>query len=667
MQDYLLKGLLLSFVFYLGLILLARKNYRGVYLLSGFYAGLSFLLSLFFLLFHGSSQAAVFPLGLPGTGAHFRIDSLSAFFLLVVNLATFMASLYGLGYGSHFAEQQRILPFYILFLGSMNMVLLAADMFSFLFFWELMSLSSWALVMSSHKEKETAGAGFIYLLMAVLGTFALLFSMSLLASHSGTFSFEGMSKAALPSKSASLVFALALFGAGSKAGLVPLHAWLPRAHPAAPSHVSALMSGVMTKVAVYGFLRIVFDLLRTQEKWWSYLLLVIAGVSMIAGVLYALMQHDLKRLLAYHTIENIGIVFVGIGLAMAFKTYGMVAASALSFSASLFHVLNHSLFKNLLFLGAGSIQSSTGSRDMEKLGGLVSKMPYTAFAFLMGSMAICALPPLNGFVSEWLLMQSILLSPQLPSWGLKFLVPSIGAFLALSAALAASCFIKVYGITFLGRPRSMSAMAATETDRWSLLALYFLAFLCLLWGVFPAPVLHLLGPAVGLLSGGEYFNLSGKPFYEPLSLNIDRNAYNGLFLILLLGGFSLCVLFMVLGKASPYARKTPAWDCGYPENSPFCQYTAGSYAQPIRKVFGPAFFAVKEKVICLSPWLPKPARIFLRLHDLAWEYGYLPVARTIDRWSAKINILQFLTVRRYLVLVFVTLVVLLLSLALMLQ
>ncbi|QSR89439.1 hydrogenase 4 subunit B [Methylacidiphilum caldifontis] len=666
MKEYLLKGLLLFFLFYILFIFFAKKNYKAIYLLSSLYAGLSLLFSLFFLLSGQPSQSAAFPLGLPGTGAHFRIDSLSAFFMLVVNLASFVSSIYGLGYGSHFPEQQRILPFYILFLGSMNMVLLASDMFGFLFFWELMSLSSWALVMSSHKEKETPEAGFIYLLMAVLGTFALLFSMSLIAAQSGSYSFEQMTKAVLSEKTSSLVFALALFGAGSKAGLVPLHVWLPRAHPAAPSHVSALMSGVMTKVAVYGFLRIVFDLLRTQQKWWSYLILIISGISTVSGVLYALMQHDLKKLLAYHTIENIGIIFVGIGLAMAFKTHGMVVASALSLTAALFHVLNHSLFKNLLFLGSGAIQSSTGWRDMEKLGGLIAKMPHTALAFLIGSIAISALPPLNGFVSEWLLLQSILLSPQLPSWGLKFLVPAVGAFLALSAALAASCFIKVYGITFLGRPRSMSAMAACESDWCSVGAMYFVAFLCLLFGIFPAPVLHLLGSAVEALAGGVYFSLSGKPFYEPLSLNIDRNAYNGTFLILLLGGFFLFVLVMILGKASPYIRKTPIWDCGYPENSPSCQYTAGSYAQPIRKVFGPSFFALREKVVSYSPWLPRAARMYVRLHDLVWEYLFLPVAIAVNRFSIKINVLQFLTVRRYLVLVFLTLVILLALLTVML-
>ena len=250
---------------------------------------------------------------------------------------------------------------------------------------------------------------------------------------------------------AALVLVLTIVGAGSKAGVVPLHAWLPLAHPAAPSHVSALMSGVMTKVAVYGFVRIVFDLLGPPDWWWSMVVLAVGGITAVMGVLYALMQHDLKRLLAYHTVENIGIIYIGLGLALAFKADDMPLAAALALTAGLFHVFNHSVFKSLLFFGAGAVLNATGERDMEHLGGLIHRMPQTAFVFLVGCVAISALPPLNGFVSEWLTFQAILLSPQLPAWGLKFMVPAVGALLALSAALAAACFVKAFGVSFLGR------------------------------------------------------------------------------------------------------------------------------------------------------------------------------------------------------------------------
>ena len=303
---------------------------------------------------------------------------------------------------------------------------------------------------------------------------------------------------------AALVLVLTIVGAGSKAGVVPLHAWLPLAHPAAPSHVSALMSGVMTKVAVYGFVRIVFDLLGPPDWWWSMVVLAVGGITAVMGVLYALMQHDLKRLLAYHTVENIGIIYIGLGLALAFKAHDMPLAAALALTAGLFHVFNHSVFKSLLFFGAGAVLNATGERDMEHLGGLIHRMPQTAFVFLVGCVAISALPPLNGFVSEWLTFQAILLSPQLPSWGLKFLVPAVGALLALSAALAAACFVKAFGVSFLGRARTPAAAQAQETDSNSLAAMYFLAALCLVAGILPGIFIDALAPVTNSLVGVEH-------------------------------------------------------------------------------------------------------------------------------------------------------------------
>ena len=394
------------------------------------------------------------PLGLPWLGAHFRLDGLSAVFLIVVNLGAAAASLYAVGYGRHEHAPERVLAFYPAFLAAMNLVVLADDAFSFLLAWEFMSLSSWALVVAHHRVADNIHAGYVYLLMASVGTLALLLAFGLLAGPQGLYGFDQIRLAAPSPGLEALVLMLVLAGAGSKAGLVPLHVWLPLAHPAAPSHVSALMSGVMTKVAVYGFVRIVFDLLGPPAWWWSMVVLALGGITCLLGVLHALMQHDLKRLLAYHTVENIGIIFIGLGLALAFEAHGMAAAAALAMSAGLFHAFNHCLFKSLLFFGAGAVLTATGERDMEHLGGLIHRMPVTAFFFLVGCVAISALPPFNGFVSEWLTFQAILLSPDLPSWGLRLLVPAVGALLALSAALAAACFVKAFGITFPGpRPR----------------------------------------------------------------------------------------------------------------------------------------------------------------------------------------------------------------------
>ena len=287
---------------------------------------------------------------------------------------------------------------------------------------------------------------------------------------------------------ATVVLILMLLGAGSKAGPVPLHVWLPLAHPAAPSHVSALMSGVMTKVAVYGFIRVMFDLLGEPTWWSSVVVLFLGGLTAVLGILHALMEKDLKRLLAYSTIENIGVVFVSLGLALAFKANGM------GWAAALFHVLNHSFFKSLLFFGAGAVLTATGERDMEKLGGLIHRMPVTSFVFPAGCVAISALPPFNGFVSEWLAFQAILQSPDLPQWGLKVMVPGIGGLLALSAALAAACFVKAFGITFLGRPQTEVVNSAREVDRYSLAAIASLAVLCLLTGILPGFIIDSLSP-----------------------------------------------------------------------------------------------------------------------------------------------------------------------------
>ena len=419
-----------------------------------------------------AALTAALPLGLPWIGAHFRMDVLSAFFLAIVNLGGAAASLYAIGYGAHEKHPSRILPFFPAFLAGMNLVLLADDAFSFLVAWEFMSLSSWALVMAHHHDAENRRAGFIYLLMASFGTLALLMAFGLLAGSVGGYSFADIRDAAHgPSWKSGLVLALVLLGAGSKAGLVPLHIWLPLAHPAAPSHVSALMSGVMTKVAIYGFIRIVFDLLGPPEFWWSMPPLTLGAITAMLGILSATIQSDLKKLLAYSTIENIGIIFVALGLALAFKANGMALPAALAFTAALFHVFNHSLFKSLLFLGAGAVQGATGERDIERLGGLIHSMPRTAFVFLGACLAISALPPLNGFVSEWLVFQAVLLSPSLPQWSLKLLVPAVGVALALSAALCAGCFVRAYGVAFLGRARSIAAKDARETDPWSLSAM----------------------------------------------------------------------------------------------------------------------------------------------------------------------------------------------------
>ena len=610
-----------------------------------------------------ATPSVTLPLGLPWLGAHFRLDSLSAFFLVVVNLGTAVASLFAIGYGQHEDAPHRVLPFYPAFLAGMNLVVLADDAFSFLISWEFMSLTSWALVMTHHRERDNRYAAYVYLVMASFGTIALLLAFGLLAGPEGHYGFAAIRDGGLAPGLASLTLILTIVGAGSKAGLVPLHVWLPLAHPAAPSHVSALMSGVMTKVAVYGFIRIVFDLLGAPQWWWSMVVLALAGVTTVMGVLYALMQHDLKRLLAYHTVENIGIIFIGLGLALAFKAYDLKWAAALALTAGLLHVLNHSLFKSLLFFGAGAVLVMTGERNMEHLGGLIHRMPQTAFVFLVGCVAISALPPLNGFVSEWLTFQAILQSPQLPSWGLKFLVPAVGALLALSAALAAACFVKAFGVTFLGRPRMPQAERARETDRFSLAAMFVLAALCLLAGILPGLFIDLLAPVVKGLVGDRMPVQTGVQWLSIVPIMESRSSYNGLlvFLFMVISGF--LAAFVIHRYASDKLRRGPAWDCGFPDANPATQYTADSFAQPIRRVYGSIAFRVRETGEMPPPGDMRPARLVVELRDLIWDMFYAPIVTGVTHAAGRLNNLQFLTIRQYLSLVFGALVTLLLVLA----
>ncbi len=633
--------------------------YGGSLVLSG----AALVIALVSLLGGAPTETVVLPIGLPWIGAHFQIDALSSFFLCVVNLGGALASLYALGYGKHERAPERVLPFYPLFLAAMNLVIIADDAFTFLFSWEFMSLSSWALVMAHDKVEANVRAGYIYLVMASFGTLALLLAFGLLAGSDGAYGFDAIRASQHMPALTGLVLILVLLGAGSKAGLVPLHAWLPLAHPAAPSHVSGLLSGVMTKVAVYAFVRIVFDLIGEPAWWWSLVVLALAGITCVMGVLYALMQHDLKRLLAYHTVENIGIIFIGLGLALAFRSYGMALAAALAFTAALLHVFNHSLFKSLLFFGAGAVLSATGERDMEHLGGLIHPMPLTAFVFLVGCVAISALPPLNGFVSEWLTFQAILISPELPAWGLKFLVPAVGALLALSAALAAACFVKAFGVTFLGRPRTEAAKRAHEADRFSLAAMFILAGLCLIAGTLPGFFIDALAPVAKGLVGASMPVQRDVPFLSIVPIAEARSSYNGLLVFLFMVFSGTAAAFVIHRFASDRLRRGPAWDCGYPDPSPRTQYTASSFAQPIRRVFGTLVFRARETVEMPLPGSTAPARIAVRLTDLIWDTLYAPVADAVEIIAGRVNQFQYLSIRRYLSFVFAALVGLLLVLA----
>lgn len=392
-------------------------------------------------------------------------------------------------------------------------------------------------------------------------------------------------------------------------------------------------------------------------------ILAAAGASAVLGILQALMQTDLKRLLAYSTIENVGLIFAGLGLALAFQANGLSAAAALALTAALFHVLNHTLFKSVLFFGAGAITTATGQRDLNALGGLIHRMPVTSVVVLVACVAISALPPLNGFASEWLTFQAILLSPQIPQWGLKLLVPAIGALLALSAALAAACFVRAFGTIFLGRPRTLAAEEARDVDRWSQAAMIVLAGLCALAGVLPGFVIDGIAPAVSYAVEARMPAQAGMEWLTIIPVATSRSSYNALLVFVFITFSASVSAYAIHRLASRAVRRGPAWDCGFPDASPITQYSATSFAQPIRRVYGTTLFSARESVDMPRPGDLRPARLAISLRDLVWDGIYTPLARAILKAADRLDRLQYLTIRQYLSLVFALLVFLLVVLA----
>jgi formate hydrogenlyase subunit 3/multisubunit Na+/H+ antiporter MnhD subunit len=612
----------------------------------------------------GGGDLYVLPVGLPWLKAHFALDSFSGLFLLIVNLGAAMASLFGTGYVGHLARAPRIAAAYPLFLAGMNMALMADDAFSFLVSWEFMSASSWLLVLTDHEEEENRKAAFTYLVMALFGTFCLLGAFGILASAGGGYDFNSMRRAPLEGWQSSLVVFLAILGAGSKAGMVPLHAWLPLAHPAAPSHVSALMSGVMTKVALYILSRFLFDFGPTPHWWWGAIIMVAGGLTAVVGILYALFQSDLKRLLAYSTVENIGVALIGLGVALAFKGEGMHNFAALALAASLYHMLNHSVMKNLLFLGAGAVLYSAHDRNIERLGGLIHRMPVTAGAFLVGAAAISALPPLNGFVSEWLILQTLFLGPKIPNWAMKFGSPVVAAMLALSAALAAAAFVRAFGLVFLGRARSEAAEQACEPPQSMRISLLVLAGLCALLGILPVSATTLLSGVAQEFVKADVSEtiIKGWPWLAPISS--VRGSYSGTVLVASIFFLVMLTVIVIKGFGTRSLRRGPAWDCGHRESHPAFQYSASSFSQPLRRVYGGTLFRAKETVDMPEPSELRPANLDVRLIDQVWQGIYQPLVDGVVNLSTRLNRLQTMTVRRHLLMMFITLLIMLIVAAL---
>jgi len=605
----------------------------------------------------GAPEMAVLPLGLPGLPFHFRLDGLSALFLMVLGGAAAGVSLFSAGY---FRQSEGTAPGllclqYHVFLAAMALVILADDAYAFMVMWETMALASFFLVTSNHRIAEIRRAGYLYLLIAHVGALGILLCFGVLQANTGDYSFANMRAQHLSPFWASVAFLLALGGFGAKAGLVPLHVWLPEAHPAAPSPVSALMSGVMLKTAVYGFLRVAYDLLPAQLWWWGVVVLALGLASAVFGVVFAAAQSDMKRLLAWSSIENIGLIFAGIGLSILFAAYGMRAVAALALTAALYHVASHAFFKSLLFVGTGAVLHATSERSLGKLGGLMRVMPWVGWATLLGVLASAGLPPLGGFVSEWLLLQSFLFTPGLPNSFLNMLVPVVAAVIALVAALAGYVMVKFYGVIFLGQHREDKLAQAHDAGPWERLGMAWLVAGCVALGLFPAQIIDILAPVTQLLVGASLAQADGGSWLL-VPVSVERASYGPLiFFAGVAASFGLAYV-LVRRLYHGRLRRAAPWDCGFPWQTARMQDTAEGFGQPVRQIFEPLYRMRRE----LPSAFDARPRYAVEVGDHFWYWLYLPLARLVDGAARAIGTLQRGRIAIYLLYSFATVIAVLL-------
>lgn len=577
----------------------------------------------------------------------FSFDALALFFLAVIFIISLPSLVYSFGYLKQHYAPGKILAGNILtavFIFSMALVVTVSNLLFFLIVWEIMSLASYFLVVFDTEHEKSIQAGTIYIVMTHIGTAFLIAAFLMMYKYAGSFDFAAVKTACqtMPLQTRNTLFLFLLIGFGTKAGIVPLHIWLPYAHPQAPSHISSIMSGVMIKTAIYGVIRFVIFILGVNSSWWGALVLVLAVVSCLVGVIYALMEHDLKKLLAYHSVENIGIILLGVGLSMFFLSMNMFYLAVFSLIAGLYHLINHAIFKGLLFLCAGSVYKATLTRDMEKLGGLIKNMPQTSACFLIGAMAISALPPLNGFVSEWLTLQAFFLGTLSVSGGVKLFLGICAAMLALTGGLAAACFVKAFGITFLALPRSRYAEGAKEASLSMKSGMFFLSFLTIVFGLGAVWVVKLLARVAGSVTG---IGVNGMSF--ALNLSTPMLAF-ALFLFIALG-----IAAHVLFKAQKTRVYNKTWDCGYYKLSSRNEYTATAFSKPFRIAF--SFF--------LRPYrrTQKIRESFYHIKSFAYEthttyvfkkYIYEPMLEMVFRSARSMRRIQPGSIHLYLSYIF---------------
>jgi hydrogenase-4 component B len=597
-----------------------------------------------------------------GMTLQYAVDGLSAWFLLILSVVAIPVAVFSIDYLAHPPFDRRCafvgISFNVL-VGAVEMVFSASDIIGFLFAWELTTLSTAALVTTEHEERTNRWAAFLYLAMSHVGTGCLIAAFMMLSAASGSVSFSAVLSGHVPlaSLTRNIAFALFFVGFGVKAGVVPLHLWLPEAHPAAPSSISALLSGVIIKTGVYGLVRVCAFGLGAPDLSWGVLVLIVGALSAVLGVLYALVQHDLKRLLAYHSIENIGIILLGLGAAMIGLASDRRAVATIGITASLYHVLNHAVFKALLFLGAGGVVMATGTRQIEQFGGLIRRMSTTAVLFLVGAMAISGLPILNGFASEWLTFQAFLYGFFVSSQPLvHFLFPIGSAILALTTALAAACFVKAFGITFLALPRSAAAAAAHESPAMMLTAQAVLALACVVLGLFPGFVVQGLAPVLASLHGVQ----SGTELTHGL-LGMTSSSATFDHVVPMAIGMTLAgalgAAFFLTARRGHAARRVPTWGCGGDLDAR-TEYTATAFSKPLLMIFKGIYRPTREVATLaeVSPYFPRAVHYRSEIEPTFERYVYRPVVGAVMRAATAMKMLQAGSLHAYLAYVIVLVV-----------
>ncbi|CAH2605559.1 hydrogenase 4 component B (plasmid) [Rhodovastum atsumiense] len=650
----------------LGSLLLRRSETTAIYA-----AGIGGLLAAVAGAFAGASvlagPAAVAAVAGPFPFAHFvlRLDALSGLMVLVISALAAISSIYSLAYVREYGGRGvgAMGFFFNLFVAAMMLVVVADNAFWFLVFFEMMSLASYFLVIFDQDE-EAVSAGFIYFLVAHAGSVAIMAAFYLMANAAGSFDFAAFRANHPAEPAASIVFVLALLGFGAKAGMIPLHVWLPRAHPAAPSHASSLMSGVMIKIGVFGILKVGVDLLGGGVLWWGVAVLALGAISSVLGVIYALAEHDIKRLLAYHSVENIGIILLGVGTGMIGLAMHQPLIAVLGLMAGLYHLVNHAVFKGLLFLGAGSVIYRMHTKDMEEMGGLGRTMPWTSLCFLVGALAISAIPPLNGFVSEWFTYQALFAAALEGTFLVRFATPIAATMLALTGALAVMCFVKAYGEIFSGAPRSHHAEQAREVPAPMIAGMVLLALACVGLGLAAPLVAPVIGgiaaatlnmPATALADGSLLVQ-PGNPARAVLS--------TPLIAVLLIGLGTLPILLTsFFSKARAGSRRAAApWACGYLPDGHMA-VTAHSFAQPIRMFFKP-LYAVRRSADVVSEAVSQRFCSFVsaarRSEPLFDRILVAPVIESVDKIGHRAQRLQSGEFSTYCLYIVVALVILLL-------